>query len=380
METTDPAKYPRRILLAVTGLSPQILTETLYALVVRQVPAFSPTEVHLVTTEPGAERARLNLLHPESGWFHRLCKDYALHGVQFDAENIHVIADADGAPLEDIRTPKDNECTANALTEWVRHFTSDQNCVLHVSIAGGRKTMGFYAGYALSLYGRPQDRLSHVLVSTPYESHPDFYYPTPYSWVIHTFPPDSRPLDTKEAEVTLAEIPFVRLRHGLPDSLLAGSASFSETVLAAQRTLGPPELVIDQAARRIRAGSLSLLLPPSELAYYSWFARSRLDTRSAIVCPAEGAPDSEYAQSFLREYRRIIGELGDDDRTAHRLANGMDKQFFLERKSRLHRHLKRCLGPEAERYLVHGEGRPMRYSLILKTGEIRFAPIIEATG
>jgi CRISPR-associated protein (TIGR02584 family) len=33
-----------------------------------------------------------------------------------------------------------------------------------MSIAGGRKTMGFYAGYALSLYGRAQDRMSHVLV------------------------------------------------------------------------------------------------------------------------------------------------------------------------------------------------------------------------
>ena len=30
--------------------------------------------------------------------------------------------------------------------------------------------MGFYLGYALSLYGRTQDRLSHVLVSSPYES------------------------------------------------------------------------------------------------------------------------------------------------------------------------------------------------------------------
>ena len=32
---------------------------------------------------------------------------------------------------------------------------------MHVSIAGGRKTRGFLAGYTLSLLGRPQDRLSH---------------------------------------------------------------------------------------------------------------------------------------------------------------------------------------------------------------------------
>ena len=42
--------FPRRILLAVSGLTPQIVTETLYALAVIQKPAWIPTEVHLITT------------------------------------------------------------------------------------------------------------------------------------------------------------------------------------------------------------------------------------------------------------------------------------------------------------------------------------------
>ncbi|MEF8766961.1 CRISPR-associated ring nuclease [Candidatus Accumulibacter contiguus] len=44
--------------------------------------------------------------------------------------------------------------------------------------------MGFFLGYALSLYGRPQDKLSHVLVSAPFESSLGFYYPTPSSHVL----------------------------------------------------------------------------------------------------------------------------------------------------------------------------------------------------
>ena len=39
----NPAAYGRRILVAVTGLSPQVVTETLYALAVLQQPAFVPT-------------------------------------------------------------------------------------------------------------------------------------------------------------------------------------------------------------------------------------------------------------------------------------------------------------------------------------------------
>lgn len=167
MQSND---YPKRILLAVTGLSPQIVTETLYTLATAISAPFIPTEIHLITTVEGAERARLALLSDEPGWFHRLCRDYRLPAIQFNETHIHILEDAAGKPLADIRSPEDNERAANFITEQVRKFTADPESSLHVSIAGGRKTMGYYLGYALSLYGREQDRLSHVLVSEPFES------------------------------------------------------------------------------------------------------------------------------------------------------------------------------------------------------------------
>ena len=45
-----PHEYPRRVLLVVCGLSPQIVTETIYALAADPVQPFVPTEVHLITT------------------------------------------------------------------------------------------------------------------------------------------------------------------------------------------------------------------------------------------------------------------------------------------------------------------------------------------
>ena len=45
---------------------------------------------------------------------------------------------------------------------------------------------------------------------------------------------DGQLADTAMAQVTLAEIPFVSLRHGLPTNLLAGVASFNDTVAAAR--------------------------------------------------------------------------------------------------------------------------------------------------
>lgn len=64
-----PHEYERRILLAVTGPSPQGVTETLYALAIKRDPAFVPTEIHLLTTREGAERAQLALLSEDPGWF-----------------------------------------------------------------------------------------------------------------------------------------------------------------------------------------------------------------------------------------------------------------------------------------------------------------------
>ena len=46
--------FQRRVLLAVTGMSPQVVTETIYALA-QQGADFVPTEVHIITTSKGAD-------------------------------------------------------------------------------------------------------------------------------------------------------------------------------------------------------------------------------------------------------------------------------------------------------------------------------------
>lgn len=367
-----PNTFSRRVVLAVTGLSPQIVTETVFALAIASVEPFVPTEIHVLTTAEGAERARLTLLSEQPGWFHRMCRDYSLPAIAFDEQTIHVLRALDGSPIRDIRSREENERVADTLTERVRELTADSNCALHVSIAGGRKTMGFYAGYALSLFGRPQDRLSHVLVSAPYESNQQFYYPTPYRHVIYTPPPEERPLDASEAEVQLAEIPFVRLRNGLDDRLLKGGAAFSEVVAAAQRAFEHSSLEIDLDRKLVFAGDREVSLPPAQLAFLSWIARRAVTGQNEVECPPDGAPEMEYARQFLREY----ANLGDDlaGSTAQRLNEGMDKQFFEQTKSKLHRSLRNALGPEGvARYGIADNGsRPKRYRIGVPIGRIRW--------
>jgi CRISPR-associated protein (TIGR02584 family) len=373
----EPASYPRRILLAVTGMAPQVVTETLYALAVNprsEAERFLPTEVHLITTAQGAEHARLSLLTGRSAWFRKLREDYKLAEIAFDAAHIHIIADATGRALADIRTREDNERAADFITEQVRALTSDPDAALHVSIAGGRKTMGYYLGYALSLYGRAQDRLSHVLVSAPYENNREFYYPTPYEFDVYIKHGDKEiAYDCRKAEVDLAEIPFVSMRHGIPESLLGGRTSFSATVEAARQVLGPAELVLDLEGKCVKAAGRIFTLPPAELALLSVFARLASQGADAVSAPPKDSPDARWAQRYLSERRTIAGEMADLDGVERALKNGMDGEYFSSHLSKLRSELRRRLGPAATRYLIDdGGARPRRYRLAIAAESIRF--------
>ncbi len=348
----QPHDYPRRILVAVTGLSPQVVTETLYALAVKSRPPFIPTEIRLITTREGKERAELSLLHPKVGWFQRLCADYELPAIAFGAQNIHVLENCAGQPLCDIRSLEDNTRAADIITGVVRELTRDSDCALHVSIAGGRKTMGFYLGYALSLYGRGQDRLSHVLVSAPYESNPEFYYPSPGSRVIHTQSPDRRPLDTRNAEVTLADIPFVRLRDGLNAGLMEGNASFSDAIEQAQGILPPVALALEPATRTIQAGGESLAMSPARFAFY-WM----LADRARLRRPGIHWADDEMEQEFLGYRARLAPRFsGNYERAEEAYAHGLTAENFNPLKAHIKKQLEQQLGRRrAEPYLI----RPM---------------------
>ena len=299
----QPQNYERRVFLAVTGLSPQIVTESLYAMSIDcdEEARFIPTEIHLLTTVRGSEHARLNLLSKSPGQFYRFCQDYpglGLEDIEFSEENIHIISDSQGNFLEDIRNSHENNVAADYITLLIRELTADTELALHVSIAGGRKTMGYYLGYALSLYGREQDRLSHVLVSDPYEKNRDFYYPTPAESVIHVMENGGEvAYDCRNAIIDLAGIPFVRLRQGLPGDLLNGNASFTRVVAEAQKALPDESVLLSLEKHELYLSGEIIKMPPALLAFYAMAAHRRQQAKSGIHWTEEGLAD-EWTDAF----------------------------------------------------------------------------------
>jgi len=202
----------RNILLCLTGLNPQVVTETLWVLVTKE--KTTPDEVHVITTATGRELVLSRLLRRDTGAFHRFCGEYGIRAgkITFNEDTVHVIQGEDG-PLDDIRDSEDNRRAGDTIHALVSTLASEPETVLHASAAGGRKTLGIHLGFAMSCYGKPKDRLSHILVNEPFEGHPDFFYPPrkPVELQITRMGSAAGAANTKDAVLELADIDFVRL-------------------------------------------------------------------------------------------------------------------------------------------------------------------------
>ena len=195
-------RHRRNILVAVAGQTPAVVTETLCAL--EQLRGTRVDEIRVITTSRGRESVVTSLFDAKD-IFARYCKDYQVpHGrIAFSPKQIHVLRDASGQELEDIRDTRDNTAAADQIFVFIREWTRRDDEVLHCSVAGGRKTLGIFLAMSLMLRGRPEDTLSHVLVSPDFESTVrEFFYPQPGPW---------------EATGT-TRLPHSREEHGAPSS------------------------------------------------------------------------------------------------------------------------------------------------------------------
>ena len=236
-------KNYKNILIAVSGLTPQIITETMYYLMV--VKKIYLSEVHIITTKTGEERIKNNLLGKAAGPYFDFCREYGFEPTEIKFE-IHLIFDMDGKPLEDIRTTVDNESTARTIIKIVYEHTRREDIRVFVSLAGGRKTMSAYIALALQLFGREQDRLTHVLVWPPQvESEKNFYFP-PKNPDQKIQLSSGKSIPAKEVKIELAEIPFIRLRSTIQDWLGDNLENYLELIRYSQ-------FAIDEMKTQVKA-------------------------------------------------------------------------------------------------------------------------------
>lgn len=374
-----PHESTRRILLCVSGMTPQIITETLQELL-RAPAAFVPTQIHVITTAAGESKARAAL--ETKGQLAALC---AQHGVATPPLDFTVIATADREPLTDIRDDTDNTLAADTILDCVRTLTQDADCAIHASLAGGRKTMSHYMGYAMSLFGRTQDRLSHVLVAPDWaERAADFYFKPTHN--VELYDREGNALGPSDAvDITLADIPLLRLGDHLPDLLRKGPRSFSETVRLANLALAP-DLVLDRHSRHIQASGIVIKLAPLHFAILHWLADRVLRGLPGFQA---SCIDDEILQDFLSSTRKAFvanGQFTDSEaenfafyETAAKLQDqALDEreQYFSRHRTKLHAELKKHLGRAlTQAYLAPKRGQPVGIKLCVE--QIRFERIAD---
>jgi len=272
---------PKHILLCVAGLTPQIITEALYALT--QQRGERVDEIRVITTLLGQDKLLKGLLDPEQGKFFAFCRDYGIDpaSIRFDHTSISAVQTSDGRTLDDIRLKAENERTADRICEIVRELAKLEDARIHASAAGGRKTMGIFLASAMQLFGRRQDALSHVLVNEPFENHPEFYYIPPQRAMLELKDRQGNVIghaSTADARIELADIPFVRLRGVLRGWLDDLPSSYGEIVQKTQDELdvqdGAQELRLACDKKTVTLLSRKARLTEMQFFFYLLFARA----------------------------------------------------------------------------------------------------------
>jgi len=271
-------KAYREILIFVTGTTPQIVTETVYCLTQTIQPPIFPDEIHIITTLSGKEKVGEELF--KKGRLSAFSKEYNLPQIPLGSESIHVVCDEKGNLLDDVRDVHHNESLGDFIANFIRERTEDPGVRLHCSLAGGRKTMSFYLGSALQLFGRPWDKLYHVLVSPEFESHPEFYYKPKKDRILDLKDSSGkvlRRLHTKDAQISLAELPFVRLRDKIP----LDGRGFKELVREGQREIDmasiQPPVRVNLSEKVIYIGHVGIDMVPMQMVLYVNLLRRKLE-------------------------------------------------------------------------------------------------------
>ncbi len=261
----------KNLLVCVSGLTPQIVTETFYCLAVQK--KIKIDEIYVITTKRGrdvilgiddAPHTPATALKIE---LQNLCKKYRIKMPIFDNNDEHIItAKEESLELSDIRTDKHNVLFPNKVCEFISKLTANPYCTLYCSISGGRKTMGVHLAFALSLFGRENDKLLHVLTSEENEFK-GFY-----------------PINKNEDKaLEISEIPFVRLRSFIrkdePDNEIL-SHNYKEIVDYTQSQLkiqsNKTKMILDIERREISFNKNKKSLQPLLFLFYFHFVEAKL--------------------------------------------------------------------------------------------------------
>jgi CRISPR-associated protein (TIGR02584 family) len=342
--------------MSTLGLSPQTITETIYALACKDLDQFIVTDVIILTTTTGEEELRSTVL--AGGKNSKWAKLFKL--LEYPEPKLKIVVPLNNSEkLTDINTPDTNIAFANALLCECKQIVEEKDTVISVSLAGGRKTMSFYAGYVLSLIGREDDLLCRVLVPPELEANENFYFP------------EAAPVGSTSNLINLIEVPFVRLRN-LTNKEIEIPSDFS-LLIAILNELEFGMIKIFCSRQVIKIGDVEVKLQPLELLIYLHFVLALQNGKPELDGPI-GRRDLKWGAALVATHNKLnqLGyKINIRDKTLMTLKNGIEPAYFRSWLSKINRKLRRELGVAGCPVEVYSVNRsPSYYQLKVRPNSI----------
>ena len=237
----------RKVLIVTMGSSPAVLTETVWALahLKKQI---VPDEIVVLSARNSVDKMKRDLLEgSNSVWIRllsalrkdKICTDGKL---VFGPMSIHVIPDASKNEMWDLRSAEDNLLAADFMMQEIRKYSESPDVEIIASIAGGRKTMSALLLSCMSLLGRDEDKVVHVLLPEELEggSEPPFYFPQ--KGVVHVSRRTGKKYKGDKLRSELFEVPFVRMRGWYQEKFKTNPPTYLSLVRKIQQ-VSPPAAV-----------------------------------------------------------------------------------------------------------------------------------------
>lgn len=225
-------------MVAISGLSPAVVTETIWALY-QEKPDYVPDDVYVYTTLRGKQEFQEKVLSATGNrkciW-DQLCETVGKPGLRY---HIRPFTDEQGTALEDITSAEHQLLIADCLLNAIRHLKNEQgdSCRIVASIAGGRKSMSALMYAAMSYGADGGDIITHVLADERASDCPCFFFPAQSPQKLKTLH-SQKEFTAKRVRLELAELPFAPLRSLVGAAVEDAHGSFKTLVERARARLG----------------------------------------------------------------------------------------------------------------------------------------------
>jgi CRISPR-associated protein (TIGR02584 family) len=237
----------RVILIATMGSSPAVLTETVWALAHLKEPVV-PDEIVVLSARNSVDKMRRELLNGNNPVWEKLLLRLRKDKIDIDGKlifgpmSIHVIPDARKNEMWDLRSSEDNLLAADFMMQEIRKYSESPDTEIIASIAGGRKTMSALLLSCMTLLGREEDKVVHVLLPEELEggAEPPFYFPQ--KGIVHVSKRTGKEYKSEKLRSELFEVPFVRMRGWYIEKFKSNPPTYLSLVKKVQQ-ISPPAAV-----------------------------------------------------------------------------------------------------------------------------------------